>query len=492
MRRGAVALLLCAGLVACDLGHKRPAPLPVTPRRGGVLRVATTTLPSLDPMLARTASDLEAATALFTPLSVWDPVTLAARPGIAASWSATPDQKSWTFVIRQGASFSDGNPITARDVVFTYARIAQNPSSPSAGLLAGIASINPIGTDQVRIVLSTPLAVLPEVLANPGLGIVEKVSPPTGAAPVGSGPFTVAGRSTTTIHLVRAPGSAALLDGIDLVMFLDAVQAYAGLRSGLVDWSPVPPDDAAQAAIDFHEPVSRPIEAELFYGFNLGDPLVSDVRLRQAVRRGVDRGAIVANAYRGTALAMGAVVPSPDRPPCGDGCAYDPAKTSTSLLALYGPTGPPALTIGYDDDPTQVAVASALADGLRGVGIFGTLQPQPAASYHPTGALFRAGWVAKYPAPDGVLAPLFLSGSPDNITGFSSPDVDAAIAAARAEPDPTRRAADYRDAQAIVEEQAPVVPVVQFESHTAGVAAVKGLVVNAMGTWDPATVWLAR
>ena len=495
MRAFAAALVLTVVFAGCN--GKRPSASAPTgpPRPGGVLRVAATDITSLDPMLATSPSELEVATMLFTPLTTWDPATLAAQPGLASSWSATPDQKTWTFTLRAGAVFSDGHPVTARDVAFTYARVVSKGSgSPMAPLLFDFVRVTPMGST-VQIRLSTALAILPDILGNPALGIVEEAAPPTGATPIGSGPFAVSGRASGNMTLTRSQGSGALLDGIELAMFQDDAAAYSAFRARAIDWSPVPPLEAARAASVYRQPVSRPLDAELFYGFNLRDPVVADVRFRQAVVHAVNRAGIAAGAYRGTATPLMGVVPASTA--CGSACSYDPAQARAALANLFGPAGPPALTIDYDQGATGDAVVAALDRDLRAVGVFTNRRAAPAEAYIPNPSaggdeLLREGWIAKYPGYDGVLAPLFLSGNPDNLTGFASPQIDAAIRAARAEPDPDRRAAAYRDVEARIMAQAPVVPLVQFETHTVSGPNVGGLVVNGMGLWDPTTVWLAR
>jgi ABC-type transport system substrate-binding protein len=394
--------------------------------------------------------------------------------------------------LRNGATFSDGNSVTAKDVVETYARVVQS-HSPLASLFAGVAHVS--GSENtVEISLLAPLSVLPDVLANPALGIVEAAALPTGPMPVGSGPFTVTARSSGNFTLTRSGPGRALLDGLSLVTFPNDASSYEAFRAGRVDWSAVPPVEAAGAATLTREQVSRPLDAELFYGFNLRDPVVANVQFRQAVVHAVDRAAVAAGPYRGTATAATGLALGSDA--CGDQCTFDPAGARTTLASVFGPTGPPSLNVDFDSGTTEDAVVAAIADDLRAVGVFANVRAQPAATYSPNVAgsgdeLFREGWVAQYPGPDGVLAPLFMTGAPDNVTGFSSADVDAAIRAARAEPDPTRRAADYRSAEQKILEQAPVLPLVEFQSHSVAAPNVGGLVVNGMGTWDPATVWLA-
>lgn len=502
--RLACVVTLAGVLLAGCTAHHRAVPAVGPPRRGGTLRVAVDPLDSLDPAMATTPSELEAASALSTPLTRWDPATLTPRPGVASSWSVSADQKVWTFMLARGVKFSDGRLVTAGDVAYTYDRVAKRGSgSPSAYLLEDLAGYGALhssgqgsglavadaGGGAVRITLISPLAVLPSVLANPALGIVAASS----AGAVGSGPFVVARSRPGDVDLVRAPGSSAWLDGIELVSFPDDSAGYAAFRRGRVDVAAVPPAQAKGAASAYHQKVSRPLDAELFYGFNLRNPAVSDVRLREAVVHAVDPSTIASGPYRHSAIPLAGVVIGGS--PCGPACAFDPARSRTLVRQVSGSSPAPVLTIDYDEDPTQDVVARVIKSDLDKVGIRVSLHPHPLADYQSLaagggGELLRLGWVAGYPGPDGVLGPLFMSGSSENLTGLTSPAVDAAIAKARSEPDVRRRALDYEIAERAVEAQVPVVPLVQFESHVVRGAAVGGLVIDGMGMWDPANVWM--
>lgn len=472
-------------LVAACSSPARPAPVP---RRTGGFRAALVGPVSLDPAQATTPSELQTARALYATLTTWNPQTLAPAPGLAVSWSSSPDRRTWTFVLRPGAVFSDGRPVTPADVRATYERVARRATgSPAASLLNGIAGYDALrstgqsglgvedaGGGAVRITTAAPLAVLPSILASPALGILPAdVAGPFPDAPVTSGPFTVASRSPAGLHLVRAPGSLARVDAMDLVVFPDEAAAWRSFQAGGLDWSPVP-SGAGRGP-------GRPLQASLFYGFNLKDAAVGNVALRLAAGRAIDRRRVAAVGYQGSALPLDGIITPVGGAACGPGCGGQAARFP----------GGAHLTIDYDRG--QGAVAPLLAADLGAAGITATLRSHPLADFQAlvasgAGQLERLGWVAAYPGPDGELAPLFGSGSPDNLTGFASPAFDAAIAAARASGDPGEQAADYREAERIVLASGVVIPLVQFVDHSVTANRVGGLVVDGMGGWDPAKV----
>jgi oligopeptide transport system substrate-binding protein len=190
-------------------------------------------------------------------------------------------------------------------------------------------------------------------------------------------------------------------------------------------------------------------------------------------------------------LATG--VPRRDGDACGQRCRHDPDR-ARALLAEAFPTGNiPEVAIDHDDDPTQAAVAAAIKTELDTVGIPSVLRPHPFADYGKflvsgQQELFRLGWIADYPSPDGFLTPLFSSTSPDNLTGLASPQIDQKLAEARAEPDPEQRLRLYLQAEQLVLDQYVVVPVAQLESRMVASSRVKGWDLDGLGTFDGAAV----
>ena len=81
---------------------------------------------TFNPLFAFDSASDEFVRLLFAPLVNMDWTTLQTGPGLAESWTVAPDQKTWTFKLRQGVRWSDGHPLTAEDVLFTWNDIMQN------------------------------------------------------------------------------------------------------------------------------------------------------------------------------------------------------------------------------------------------------------------------------------------------------------------------------------------------------------------------------
>jgi ABC-type transport system substrate-binding protein len=132
---------------------------------------------------------------------------------------------------------------------------------------------------------------------------------------------------------------------------------------------------------------------------------------------------------------------------------------------------------------------------LKAVGINAGLRPHPYGDYLKFALsgqqeMFRLGWIGAYPHPDAFLTPLFTSGTTDNVSGFSSGEVDGLLRQARAEPDDGKRQAAYQQAEKLVLAQVPVLPVAQFQTHAVTARRVENLAVTIFGTFDAAQVRL--
>lgn len=493
---------------------------PTEGRAGGVLRVGVSPLATLDPAQARTIDQQLVADQLFDSLTALDAHTKAVVPSLATRWEASPDQRQWDFHLRPGAVFSNGRPITAGDVKYSLERVARPGSgSPASDLLQmftgylelrqgapELTGVTAPAPDIVHISLEQPWSVLPSVLASPVFGVVprEAVEAPPPAPsfadrPVGSGPFQLRDRRQRTLSLVPSPGSPARIAGMEVTEFDTVGRAYAAFTAGRLDWAQVPPDDIDAAARKYGRDGFSPYVAKLFYGFNLKNPKFADPRFREALVRGIDRRAIVAAVYQGTVRPIDGVVVAglaAFQPAACERCEHDPVRARALLAELFPGTPPPEVGLDYDDDPSQEAVAKAIQAGLRKVGVTVTIRPRQPDEYDEfvvsgQQEIFRLGWIAAYPSADAFLAPLFSSGSPNNLTEFASPAVDEQLRRARAEPDAGRRTELYREAERAILGDVPVIPIAQFQLHAVVSKRVRNLKTNVLGTFDASKVTLA-
>ena len=521
MRRLA-AVVVCALVVGACTGGGGSAKGNGKPRSGGTFRIGMERPRSLDPAQAHTPEEILLADQLFDSLTAYESSTLTVQPAVAASWTTTPDQQHWDFTISPAATFSNGRPITATDVKYSLERLARRGSTATTSFLlepvSGFAAFNdPKGNateltgikvtapNVVHFDLDTPLSTLPALLGNATFAIVAKEAveasaPDFNREPVTSGPFRLKSRTDDVLHLVPAVGAKAFVGAVDVHFYGDEPASYAAFNRKAVDWTPVPPDRVDEAAEKYGRAGFAPYATVGFYGFNLKSPKFADARFREAILAAIDRTAIVRGIYNGTVQETSRLVPAgipgSQTDPCSM-CAHDPEK-ARSLLHDAFPTGPPpSISIDYDQDTTQEAIAKAMQANLKDVGINAELRPHPYTDYlnfalGGTQELFRLGWggLTAYPTADAFLTPLFLTGSHENVTQFSNPQVDTLLRNGRLEPDEAKRTALDQQAERLILDQVPVVPIFEIETHSVTASRVRGLQLTALGTFDATKVWL--
>lgn len=135
----------------------------------------------LHPHTANYSSEAQVLSGLYEGLFSYDPQTLEPVPALAAAHKISRDKKRWTFTIREGAAFSDGEPITAQSVRDSWLRLLATPAAPYASLLdsirgardfrtgaVGASDVGIVARDERTLVVSldAPMAHLPSVLCH--------------------------------------------------------------------------------------------------------------------------------------------------------------------------------------------------------------------------------------------------------------------------------------------------------------------------------------
>ncbi|MGW7314200.1 ABC transporter substrate-binding protein [Streptomyces sp. NPDC054865] len=301
---GALALATgCAGAPAPD-AHGSAGP----PRRGGRLRAAFAgggAAETLDPHAANLFVDAARAKALFDKLADFG-ADLSAVPRLAAGWEPNEALDTWRITLRR-ATFHDGRPVTAEDVLHSYRRIAD-----PRGTFRAKASLEPIDLAASRAVdpttvefrLKRPYAEFPNVLAAFGAYIV-----PEGATsfdrPVGSGPFAFVSFRPGSSLLVRRNDAywdgAAHLDELEFVIAAEESARVNALLGGQVEYA----HELAPATARTHEGKGRidvvrlPGSAMQGFVMKTDRPPFDDRRVRQAFFLIADRRELVDGALGG-------------------------------------------------------------------------------------------------------------------------------------------------------------------------------------------------
>jgi peptide/nickel transport system substrate-binding protein len=502
------ALLAAPGVVGC--GPRRDT---VQPDRDRLVVARASDATNLDPARASDIESLEIAEQVFGRLVRFAAGRLEPEPDLATSWSVSKDGTIWTFDLRPGVRFHDGTPFDASAVVFSFERqIIPDHSSREPDFVwtrsyQNIKQVKSLSPLRVQFQIDRPYA---PFLANLAIGPAAIVSPTAvkkwgtkfGRHPVGTGPYR---------FLQWIPGDRITLERNDdywdqpakiryLVMLLlpDARQRMQALESGAADIiQQLAPDDVQLVRLDPDlRLVSAPASLVAYLALNTQRRPLDDVRIRRAIAHAIRRDAMVRYVYQG--LATPAVGPLPPNVWGARGdlvsFAYDPERARTLLAeaGFSGAVGRP-LKLLVPSTPRQYVpapgrVATVVRACLEEVGL-----PIEIVSREP-GELQRALWAGEHDLaltgwsgvngdPDNFLYNLLDSdnasgGHPSNISFYSSAWFHDIIGMAQRITDRAERERLYSQAQAIVANDAPWVPLAHPMVIFAVRAAVKGLVVQ--------------
>jgi oligopeptide transport system substrate-binding protein len=529
--RASGLILLSALLVACPAAqadrHGAPeAPPESAPRRGGVLRLKLEVPQSLDPLGADSVYESLPIRQLFDGLVATD-AGLDIVPGLAATWTISRDNRTYLFHLREGVRFHDGEPLTARDVAFTFERALRaddpgNLSRPYLSVIEGaeefaarrtdrLAGVTAVDERTVRIDLALPYPCFLEVLAMDGLRVVPEhvvrsvTADAFGRSPVGTGPFRVRAWDDRQLTLDRHDdywGEPAWLDSVELSFPAeDGPPDTVRLLRGEIDVAEVRDGDLERLT----GPQTRVLRFQelsvAFLGLLTRTPPLDDVRVRQAIALAIDRDALVADAPLLRRKAVGILPPGlPGYSPDLKAFPHDPER-ARALLVLAGKPGgrglPPIDLYTSGSSAAATRVLEAIRDDLADVGIRLEMHVVPWTEMstriqEQTAPAFMLGWVADLADPDAFLRALFQSEVISNLFAFEDEKADGLLDQGAREMHPVRRVHLYREAERRILQLAPLVPLYHSSGLLATHRRVRGFEPGPMGlsAMDLRRVWL--
>jgi oligopeptide transport system substrate-binding protein len=475
---------------------------------GDAVTIYTGEPAEIDPALQGDIASARVGAQLFESLTAIDP-SLTVRPALAGSWDVLDGGRRIVFHLRPGLSFSDGSPLGAADVVRSWLRIIDpGRPSPLASLMTDVVGaadhLHGLSTDpgsvgltaagnDVEVQLTRPAADFPAIVSGPTFAVVPPslVSGPytldPGTTFVGSGAYILTATSGTELTLTANDHYWAGPPAIRTVHLLTSLGGQSPVQmfeDASLDYTPVGDFDAAWIRYDRTlGPALRsvPSASVTYYGFDTSRPPFDDVRVRQSFARAVDWKRIVTLGSGGSAIPATSMVPPgiPGRSDRDFSPQTDPnvARAALAAAGYPGGAGFPEVTLvtsggGYDEavlaDLQRVLGVTVRYEAMEGDAYFSRLATDPPA-------FWALGWVADYPGPNDFLGLLLGTGNSNNYGHWSSPEFDAAIAAAGAASDPTAVRAAYDTAEGVVQRDAPVVPV----SYEAGYALARSGLLGA-------------
>lgn len=390
------------------------------------------------------------------------------QPGLATSWKASSDLKTYTFKLRPGVKFSNGKPLTASDVVANFNR-ARDPKTGffDAALFKAFKSVVALGQDTVEVTLSTPSVTVPERLGGlPIADLSQSALATIGKAPIGSGPFIVKdfapGDRVTLVPNPTYRGKKPSVREINILNTKDPSAAVTSFRQGDLQGIGNLGLDKADAVTEGG--IGKVLVAESSPGaiFFMGDnttPPFNNVKARQALAYATDKESMIEAAFGGLGVMPAKNIPLneswiddslPDFP-------FD-LKRAEQLFAEAGVKKGTKLEFwGIAPQPFFSVAAQVLQQDLAEIGISLEIKnfdiAQWSSRINPPKKwpnVITLNWFVGQPAP------LILSYWDFCNCKWKNPRFDELLVQADAEPDEAKRRGMYNEAQAIMQREAPI------------------------------------
>lgn len=428
---------------------------------------------TLDPHNYKATNDLLVDRLIFENLVTFD-LKMKVVPVLATSWE-NPDDTTWIFKLRKGVRFHDGTPFNAQAAKVNIERMKAAPrGKPYFGM---IESVTVKGDDTIVIKTSKPFAPFLKNLGIPVGGMVspkaiEKYGKEIGSHPVGTGPFKLSQwRPKEKLVLVKNDAywgeKAKLNEFVYLPIPEEGTRAMA-FESGEIDVisDPLPHRIAAFKANKNINVTTSPATRMVWIGFNTGDPVLKNIKLRQAIAHAINRDEIVNYVVEGLAINAQQIIPGIiEEFDEKYNFEYNPQKAKKLLaeagypngleLNLWSPEG------RYLKDRQ---IAEAAQAQLAQVGIKANLRVMEWGAY--LDALFRheqqlyiIGWGFSTGDPDAALRGCFYSDSKFNFSNYKNPKMDELLDKGVSTLDPKKRHAIYKDIQQLLIDEAVMVPI---------------------------------
>ncbi|SEF86013.1 ABC transporter substrate-binding protein [Marinobacterium lutimaris] len=386
---------------------------------------------------------------------------LESQPDLATEWTLSDDRLTWTITLRHDAVFSDGTPLTAHDVAFTFNQAA---SAGGALDLSAFESAEAVDDFSLVIHLKKPWITFTENFYSLGIVPAAEYGQDYGRHPIGSGPFKLIswteGEQLIVERNTEYYGKQPEFSKITF-LFTGEDTSLAAARAGQVDMAAVPPALADAAPSGFKQVVVESVDnrgitfpiladegktdAE---GNKLGNAVTSDRAIRRAINLGVDRDLLVQVALFGHGTPASG--PADGLPWSNPKAAVEYDLDAANALLdqagwLRGEDGVrekegvrAAFPINYlASDSTRKALAITLAEQLKALGIEAIAIGK---SWESLGQIFHSepvvfGWGSHTPLEVYSLYQSDWAGAGYyNVGYFSDAAVDAHFAAAQAAP----------------------------------------------------------
>lgn len=519
------SIILCLALVACS-GNDGGTRVE-TGNRDGVLHFGNgTELQGLDPHVVTGVPEHNVITALFEGLVTKNPHTLEIEPGVAESWDISEDGRIYTFHLRDDARWSNGDPVTAEDFRWSWARALapvlgseynymyyaiKGTEAYATGALEDFSKtgVKVIDDLTLQVELTEPTPYFLQLLDHYSTFPVHRITVEAFGAATNRNSQWAQEDNIVTNGAFRLTewqiNSHLRVEKTDTYWDADNVQLNAIVyyptenitteermyRDGqLHRTNEVPLDKIPQYLAELPDHISiDPWLGTYFYMLNTTKPPLDDVRVRKALAMAVDRELLINTVLEGIMAPAYALVP-PDtlgyHPP--KTFSYDPERARQLLAEAGYPDGEgfPPIDILYNTQENHRKIAVAIQQMWQkelGISVVPYnqewkvyLESQNSMNY----TISRRGWIGDYVDPNTFLG-MYTTGGGNNNTGFANPRYDEIImeAAPKAKTREERYELFY-EAETILMNEMPILPIYIYQTKQLIHPSVKGMPANIM------------
>jgi len=466
---------------------------------------------ALDPQLVSSVGDSNIAGALFEGLVAFHPsVDAKHAPGVAKSWESNADFTEWTFHLRENAKWSNGDPVTAHDFVYAYSRILDpDLGSPYSSMLFFLKNgekfnkqevdsfadvgVKAVGDFTLVCTLNVPVHYFPDVVKHTTWmpvhqGTIEKFGSKTDnftdwqkpGNHVGNGPFMVTDwRINSHVKVRKNPhywdANTVQLEGIDFLPLDNTFTEERAFRDGLVHVTYILPSNLIQQYRDEKPEVLRTEKyaGTYFFRFNQNKAPMNNIHFRKAISYAIDRQQIVTYVTQGGQTPAHGFTPPTEggyQPP--NMLSFNPEKAREHLKKAGFSSGKevPKFAILINSSEAHKAIAEAIQDMLKdNLGIEKVeISNQEWKVFQQTLTdmnyqVARSAWIADYLDPFTFLS-IWQEDDTNNETGWANPKYDQLLHDAAFEPTQEARFKMLQDAERILVDELPIIPIYWYTS----------------------------
>ena len=332
-----VTAVVAAGVLAgIPLAAPAQAQQAASPK---VLRVALTTgIDHLNPFTAVLSASTQVGRFIYEFLTVPDAAKAEASPALAESWTPSPDKLTWTFKIRSGVKWTDGQPVTAKDAAYTFNRMLTDEDARTANgnYVSNFETVT--ATDDTTLVIKTKtvqvnmnlldVPIVPQHIWEPLKDLKDAKTDDLSVVGVSDGPYQLTEYKQNEYVKFKANKDywrgAAKVDELQLLQFKDTEAAVNALKQGEVDAiNRLNPNqfqalEGQQGITTNAAPGRRYDELAMNFGVtdNANNPIgdgnlvLKDINVRKAITQAVDTQGLVDKVLKGLGQVGGGVVPA--------------------------------------------------------------------------------------------------------------------------------------------------------------------------------------